>query len=165
MDMFNKMCDLGVIPDNLVSTSNENKYEIEVIRNEVFKLKDEGEDGYVIEFVNSDYYNDFRGYDHVRFKCFDEFLSFVDVNTMLHFLYCENCGISTLLRKDERMFYHELKRLEKLVEHCKNIEFSVNDLDELVLFNFFEGICREYVEGFKHENKKVENKFNKTEKF
>ena len=167
MDMFNKMCDLGVIPDNLVSTSNENKYEIEVIRNEVFKLKDEGEDGYVIEFVNSDYYNDFRGYDHVRFKCFDEFLSFVDVNTILHFLYCENCGISTLLRKDERMFYHELKQLEKLVEHCKNIEFSVNDLDELVLFNFFEGIenfVREYVEGFKHENKKIENKFNKIAK-
>ena len=70
------MCDIGVIPDNLVSSSNENKYEIEVIRNdEVFKLKDEGEDGYVIEFENSDCYNDFRGFDHVRFKCFDEFLS------------------------------------------------------------------------------------------
>ena len=48
------MCDIGVIPDNLVSTSNENKYECEVIRNdEVFKLKDQGEDGYVIEIDNT----------------------------------------------------------------------------------------------------------------
>ena len=121
--MNNKMCDIGAIPDNLVFTLNENsdrKYEYEVERNdEVFKLKDKGEDGYVIEIDNTDYYSDFRGFDHVRFKCFDEFLSFVDVNTILHFLYCENCGISTSLRKDERMFYHELKQLEKLVEHYK----------------------------------------------
>ena len=113
--MNNKMCDIGVIPDNLVFTLNENsdrKYEYEVVRNdEVFKLKDEGEDGYVIEIDNSDFYSDFRGFDHVRFKCFGEFLSFVDVNTILHFLYCENCGISTSLRKEERMFYHELKQL------------------------------------------------------
>ena len=164
MDMFNKMCDIGVTPDNLVSLPNQNKYEIEVIRNdEVFKLKDQGEDGYVIEIDNTDYYNDFSGFDHVRFKCFDDFLSIVDVSTIFHFLYCENCGISTLLRKDERMFYHELKKLEKLVEHCKEIEFNVSDLDEYVLFKFFEGIekfIREYVERFKHENKKIEKKFN-----
>ena len=165
MDMYNKMCDIGVIPDNLVSSSNETKYEIKVIRNdEVFKLNDQGEDGYVIEIDNTDYYSDFRGYDHVRFKCFDEFLCFVDVNTILHFLYCEYCGISTLVRKDERMFYHELKQLEKLVEHCKDIEFNVSDLDEHVLYKFFEGIenfFREYVEGFKHENKKIVKKFHK----
>ena len=165
--MFNKMCDIGVMPDNLVITTF-NKYECEEIRNgEVFKLKDQGEDGYVIEIDNTDYYNDFRGFDHVRFKCFDDFLSFVDVNTILHFLYCENCGISTFLRKDERMFYHELNKLERLVEHCKEIDFNVSDLDEHVLFKFFEGIenfIREYVEGFKHENKKIENKFNKIAK-
>ena len=42
-------------------------------------------------------------------------------------------------------------------------EFDVNDLDEHVLFKFFEGIekcIREYVEGFKHENKKIEKEFN-----
>ena len=72
------------------------------------------------------------------------------------------------IEKRERMFYHELKQLEKLVEHCKEIEFNVSDLDEHVLFNFFEGIensIREYVEGFKHENKKIENTFNKIAKF
>ena len=87
----------------------------------------------------------------------------VDVNTILHFLYSENCGISTLLRRDERMFYHELKKQEKLVVHCKEMEFDVSDLDEHVLVKFFEGIensIREYVEGFKHENKKIEKKFN-----
>ena len=113
------MCDIGVIPDNLVITTF-NKYECEEIRNgEVFKLKDQGEDGYVIEIDNTDYYNDFRGFDHVRFKCFDEFFSFVDVNTILHFLYCEKCGISTFLRKDERMFYHELNKLERSLSIVK----------------------------------------------
>ena len=45
----------------------------------------------------------------------------------------------------------------------KKKEFDVNDLDEHVLFKFFEGIenfIREYEEGFKHENKKIEKKFN-----
>ena len=120
MCIYNRRCDVGVIPDNLVFSPNENKYIFEVHRNEeVFNLKDEGEDGYVIKLEDADYYSDFRGNAHVRFKCIDEFLSFVDVNTILHFLYCENCGISTLVRKDERMFYHELKQLEKLVENYK----------------------------------------------
>ena len=158
------MCDIGVMPNNLVSWSNENKYIFEVHRNEeVFNLKEQGEDGYVIELENVEYYSDFRGYAHVRFKCFEEFLSFVDVNTFLHFLCCENCGISTLLIKDERMFYRVLKELERLVEHCKEKEFKVSDLDEHVLFKFFEGIekfIREYVGLFKHENKKIEKKFN-----
>ena len=166
------MCDIGVIPDNLVFTLNENsdgcEYEYEIIRNnEVFKLKDEGTDGYVIELEDSVYYDDFSGYDCVRFKCFDEFLSFLDVNSKLHFLYCKKCGISTLLRKDERMFNHELKELENLVEHCKKIEFNVNNLDDHVLFKFFEEIdnfIREYEDGFKHKNKKIEKKFNKVAK-
>ena len=167
--MYNKMCDIGVIPDNLVFTLNENQdgyeneYEIN-LNNEVFKLKDEGTDGYVLELENSDYYDDFSGYVCVKFICFEEFLSFLDVNSNLHFLYCEKCGISTLFRKDERMFYHQLKELEKLVEHCKKIEFNVNNLREHVLFKFFEGIhdfIREYVEAFKHKNKKIEKKFNK----
>ena len=62
------------------------------------------------------------------------------------------------MRKYETMFYQELKELERLVEHCKEMEFNVSDLDEHVLFKFFEGIenfIREYVEGFKHENKKI----------
>ena len=158
------MCDIRVIPDNLVITSF-NKFEYEVERNgEVFKLKEQGEDGYVIEIYNTVYYNDFSGFDKVRFKCFDEFLSFIDVNTTLHFLYCKNCGIGTLLRKEERLFCYQLKQLEKFVEHCKEKEFDVNDPDEHVLFKFFEGIenfMREYVEGFKHENEKIEKKFNK----
>ena len=45
----------------------------------------------------------------------------------------------------------------------KKKEFDVNDLDKYVLFKFFEGIenfFREYVGGFKHENKKIEKNFN-----
>ena len=111
------MCDIGVIPDNLVFTLNVNSdgcgYEYEITHNNVvFKLKDEGTKGYVIKLENSIYHfgkEGIGGYAIVRFKSFDEFLVFLDINTILHFLYCKKCGISTLLRKDERMFYHELK--------------------------------------------------------
>ena len=65
------------------------------------------------------------------------------------------------------MLYHELKELEKLVEHCKKIVFNVSNLKVHVLFKFFEGIddfITEYVEGFKHKNKKIEKKSNKIAK-
>ena len=50
----------------------------------------------------------------------------------------------------------------------KKIEFNVNNLDDHVLFKFFEEIdnfIREYEQdGFKHKNKKIEKKFNKVAK-
>ena len=52
----------------------------EVIRdNEIFKIKDEGLDGFVIEFKNSIYYDDFSGYPFVRFRCFDDYSKFFDI--------------------------------------------------------------------------------------
>ena len=104
-------------------------------------MKGEGEDGYVIELEDSCYWNEFSGYAKVNFKSYDDFLCLLDVNTVLHFIYCEDCGINTFLRKDEKLFYHELKKLEKYVEYCKELEIGdYYFCNDYVLFKFFEGI-------------------------
>ena len=130
----------------------------EVIRdNEIFKIKDEGLDGFVIERENVDYYNDFIGYPFIRFRCFDDYSKFFDVDCWLHFLYSEKCEKSSLIRDDERMFYNNLKEVEKLVDYCQKIE--IDHQDEDAFFNFFiqiDNFIREYEDGFKHNNKKME---------
>ena len=162
--MFNKMCEIGAIPDNLVISSNENENGLELKRNgEVFFLKDEGDDGYVIELEDSCYWNDLNGYAKVNFKSYDDFKILLEIDSILHHFYCVNCRILTFYRKDEKMFYHELKYLEKLVDKCKEMEIGDYYCDYHVLFLFFEGInrfMREYVKGFNHENKKMERKIN-----
>ena len=128
----------------------------EVIRdNEIFIIKDGGLDGFVIERENVDYYNDFSGYPFVRFRCFDDYSKFFDIDCWLHFLYSEKCDRSSLIRDDKRMFYNNLKEVEKIVDYCKKIEIEHQDED--AFFNFFiqiDNFIREYEDGFKHNNKK-----------
>ena len=137
----------------------------EVIRdNEIFKIKDEGLEGFIIEFERLEYYSDFSGYPFVRFRCFDDYSKFFYVDCWLHFLYSEKCEKSSLIRDDERMFYNNLKEVEKLVDYCKKIE--IDHQDEDAVLNFFiqiDNFIREYEDGFKH-NKKIEKKFNKVAK-
>ena len=131
---------------------------------ETFVIKDEGLDGFIIEYENVDYYNDFSGYPFVRFRCFDDYSKFFDIDCWLHFLYSEKCDRSSLIRDDERMFYNNLKEVEKIVDYCKKIEIEHQDED--AFFNFFiqiDNFIREYEVGFKH-NKKIEKKFNKVAK-
>ena len=131
---------------------------------ETFVIKDEGLDGFIIEYENVDYYNDFSGYPFVRFRCFDDYSKFFDIDCWLHFLYSEKCDRSSLIRDDERMFYNNLKEVEKIVDYCKKIEIEYQDED--AFFNFFiqiDNFIREYEVGFKH-NKKIEKKFNEVAK-
>ena len=124
---------------------------------ETFVIKDEGLDGFIIEYENVDYYNDFSGYPFVRFRCFDDYSKFFDIDCWLHFLYSEKCDRSSLIRDDERMFYNNLKEVEKIVDYCKKIEIEHQDED--AFFNFFiqiDNFIREYEVGFKHNNKKIE---------
>ena len=132
---------------------------------EIFKIKDEGLDGFIIEYERLEYYNDFSGYAYVRFRCFDDYSKFFDIDCWLHFLYSEKFEQSSLIRDDERLFYNNLKEVQKLVDYCKKIE--IYHQDEVAFFNFFTQIrnfIREYEEGFKHNNKKNRKKFNKVAK-
>ena len=84
---------------------------------------------------------------------------------LVTFLYSEKCEQSSLLRDDERLFYNNLNEVQKIVDYCKKIEIVHQDKD--AFFNFFTQIrkfIREYEEGFKHNNKKIEKKFNKVTK-
>ena len=124
---------------------------------EIFKIKDKGLDGFIIEFERLEYYSEFSGYAYVRFRCFDDYSKFFDVDCWLHFLYSEKCEQRSLIRDDERMFYNNLKEVEKLVDYCKEIEVGHQNKD--AFFNFFTQIrnfIREYEDGFKHNNKKIE---------
>ena len=130
-----------------------------------FFLKNKGEDGFIIEMEELAYWCELSGYAYVNFNSYDDFLNLMDVNTELHFFYCENCGLASFLRNDERGFYHVLKQLENFVDQCD--VFGISYKDEVVLFEFFEGInnfMREYKKGFQHNNKKLENRFNKIAK-
>ena len=146
------MCDIGVIPDNMVFYPNKNDDENghEIIRNEeTFFLRYDGEDGFVVSLKDLLYWSELVGYAYVNFKCYEDFLSLMNVNTVLHFLYCEKCNLGSFLRNDERGFYHELKMLEKLVDQCEVIEDKGDE--GVVIFAFFEGIrdfLREYKKGF-----------------
>ena len=139
---------------------------MEVTReHEKFQIIDEGLDGYIIEYENVDYYCDLC-YPYVRFRCFDDYSKFFDIDCWLHFLYSEKCASrSSLIRDDERLFYNNLTEVEKLVDYCKKIERNFQG--KIAFYRFFEQIgnfIREYKHGFKHNNKKIEKKFNKVAK-
>ena len=87
------------------------------------------------EFENSLYYDDFSGYPFVRFRCFDDYSKFFDIDCWLHFLYSVKFEKSSLIRDDERMFYNNLKEVEKIVDYCKKIE--IDHQNEDAFFNFF----------------------------
>ena len=57
---------------------------------ETFKIKDEGLDGFIIEYERLEYYNDFSGYPFVRFRCFDDYSKFFDIDCWLHFYILKN---------------------------------------------------------------------------
>ena len=125
---------------------------------EIFEIKDEGLDGYIIEYIRLEYHNDFSGYPFVKFRCFDDYSKFFDIDCWLHFLYSEKCGSrSSLIRDDERLFHNNLKEVEKIVGYCKKIE--IDEQDEVVFYRFFIHIndfIKEYKDRFKHDNKKIE---------
>ena len=133
--------------------------------NETFVIRDEGLDGFIIEYERLEYYDELTGYPFVRFRCFDDYSKFFDIDCWLHFLYSEKCEQSSLIRDDERLFYNNLKEVQKIVDYWKKIE--IVHQDEEAFFNFFTQIrkfIREYEEGFKLKNKKMEKKFNKVAK-
>ena len=138
----------------------------EITRNgETFVMKDKGLEGFVIEYEEVMYYCELTGYPFVRFRCFDDYSKFFDIDCWLHFSYSEKCDRSSLIRDDERMFYNSLKEVEKIVDYCKKIEIVHQDEDAFL--NFFiqiDNFIREYEDGFKHDNKKIEKKFNKVAK-
>ena len=128
---------------------------MEVTRNdENFQIIDEGLDGFIIEYENVDYFGGLD-YPYVRFRSFDDYSEFFDIDCWLHFLYSEKCGSrSSLIRDDERMFYNNLTEVEKLVDYCKKIE--INFQGKIAFYRFFEQIgnfIREYKNGFKHDKK------------
>ena len=132
---------------------------------ETFVMKDKGLNGFIIEYEDLLYYSELTGYPFVRFRCFDDYSKFFDIDCWLLFLYSEKCDRSSLIRDDERLFYNNLKEVEKIVDHCKKMKIEFND--NIVIYQFFIQIgnfIREYEEGFKHKNKKIEKKFNKVAK-
>ena len=124
---------------------------------ETFVMKDKGLNGFIIEYEDLLYYSELTGYPFVRFRCFDDYSKFFDIDCWLHFLYSEKCDRSSLIRDDEKLFYNNLKEVEKIVDHCKKMKIEFND--NIVIYEFFIQIgnfIREYEEGFKHKNKKIE---------
>ena len=88
----------------------------EITRNgESFIMKDEGLKGFVIEYEEVMRYSELTGYPFVRFRCFDDYSKFFDIDCWLHFLYSEKCDRSSLIRDDERMFYNNLKEVRRLL--------------------------------------------------
>ena len=158
------MCDNGVIPYNKVfCPSKENKLRIE--RNEnIFYLEDTLDFGFHMKLYHLEYYSgEIVDCSLAVLDSYEDFLCLMDVDTISHNICCKECGQGSFLRNDERRFYHELKKLEKFVDECK--DFRETPISEYrVIIIFFKGILlfmRKYKEGFKHKNKKIEKKFNK----
>ena len=125
-------------------------------------FKDEGLKGYTIEFTDLEY-DTGLGFPYVRFRSFDDHSKFFDIDCWLHFLYSENSELNTsLIRDGEKMFYNNLKEVEKIVDYCKNMKIETNGSVALyMLFRYIDRFVRESEDGFKHENKKLEKKVNK----
>ena len=122
---------------------------------ETIVFKDEGLKG--LEFVSD------LGASFIKFKSFDDYSKFFNIDCWLHFLYSENSHINTsLIRDDEKMFYNNLKEAEKIIDYCKNMKIETNDSTALYdLFRYINRFVEESKDGFKHKNKKLEKKFNK----
>ena len=161
--MVNKMCDNGVFPCNKVFCPSKDTKENKIKRNgEIFCLEDTLDYGFQMKLYHLDYLDEIVDCSYAMLDSYEDFLCFMDVDTILHYICCKECGEGSFLRNDERRFYHELKKLEKLVGECQ--DFREKGRSEHVIFIFFKGIyyfIREYKEGFKHKNKKIEKKFNK----
>ena len=126
-------------------------------------IKDEGLKGYTIRFPDTEYV---FGANYIKFKSFDDYSKFVDIDCWLHFLYTENSHTNTcLIRDDEKMFYNNLKKLERIIDYCKDMIIETNNCSALYdMFNYIERFVEESKNGFKHKNKKLEKKFNKLAK-
>ena len=124
---------------------------IEITRNgETFIMRDEGLKGFVIES-----YCELTGYPFVRFRFYDDYSKFFDINFWLNFLYYGKNVRSSLLRDDKRLFYNNLKEVGKIVDYCKEMKIEFNN--NIVIYEFFvqiKNFIREYEDGFKHNNKK-----------
>ena len=135
----------------------------EITRNgEPFIIKDKGLKGYVIEYEEVTRCSELTGYPFVRFRCFDDYAKLFDIDCWLIFLYSEKFGRSSLIRDYERLFYIILKKVGKIVDYCKEMKIEFND--NVVIYEYFAQIrnfIRECEDGFKHDNKKIEKKFNK----
>ena len=108
----------------------------ELTRNgEPFIMKDKGLKGYVIEFEEVTRYSELTGYPFVRFRCYDDYLKFFDIDCWLHFLYSEKNDRSSPIRDDERFFYNNLKQVGKIVDYCKEMKIEFND--NIVIYEYF----------------------------
>ena len=153
------MCDNGVFPYNKIFCPSKDTEEDKIKSNgEIFSLEDTLDYGFQMKLYHLDYSDQVVDCSLAVLDSYEEFLCLMDVDTISHNICCKECGQGSFLRNDERRFYYELKKLEKLVDECQ--DFRENG----VIFLFFKGIyffIREYKEGFKHKNKKIEKKFNK----
>ena len=135
----------------------------EITRNgEPFIMKDEGLKCFVIEYEEVTRYSELTGYPFVRFRCFDDYAKLFDINCWLIFSYSEKFGRSSLIRDYEKLFYKILKKVGKIVDYCKEMKIEFND--NIVIYEYFAQIrnfIMEYDDGFKHDNIKIEKKFNK----
>ena len=108
--------------------------------------------GYTIEFTRCEYYSDLGGYPYVKFRCFDDYSKFFDIDCWLHFLYSEKCYLRTFLVRDaERLFYNNLKEVQKIVDYCKNMKIETNNggVASYKLFMHINNFIEEYEDGFK----------------
>ena len=83
-------------------------------------MKDNGLNGFIIEYEDLLYYSELNGYPTLIFKCFDDYSKIFDIDCWLHFLYSEKCDLrNSAIRDDERMFYNNLKEVQKIVNYCQ----------------------------------------------
>ena len=125
-------------------------------------FEDKELDGYRIEFPYTECENEW-GATFIKFKSFDDYLKFYNIDNWLHFLYCGNSYTnSCLIKEDENLFYNNLKEIEKIIKDCKNMKIVTNESTALYkLFRFIDRFLEESIDGFKHENKILEKKFHK----
>ena len=138
----------------------------EIIRyGQTLLFKDEGLDGYTIEFPDTEVIN-LMGVSYITFGSFDDYFKFYNIDNHLYFLYPESYhSNSCMARDDEMLFYNILKEIEKIIKDCKNMKIESNNCAALyMLFMHIKSFVEESEDGFKHKNKKLEKKFNKLAK-
>ena len=129
---------------------------------ETIEFTDKGLDGYRIDFPDSACFCDFSP-SFITFPSFDDYLKIYNIDNWLYFLYSENSHTNSyLVREDEKLFYNNLKETEKIIKDCKNMKIVTNDATALLnLFEYIDRFICESRDGFKHNNKMLENKFHK----
>ena len=71
-------------------------------------MKDEGLNGFIIEYEDLLYYCELNGYPTVIFRCFDDYSKFFDIDCWLHFLYSEKCDLRTSAIRDDERFEKDM---------------------------------------------------------